>query len=198
MTSVKDVAIGIVVEAGIFSLAGAFVYRTLAGRFLIPKREMVLLFQKGVLLRGDQRVRVVEPGTCWVRPGHKLILCDVRARALQLEGLEVLTGDGGVLQMNLSGEYRVSDPSAFVCASSNAGDKMIFDLRQTTKVVSRNWTAALLQQVGGAELLAGRVLEQVNTLSGAVGLELTSLKVWDIFQRGWVTTTEAGQSEPVQ
>ena len=133
---ISDIVIGAVVEVGFVALLGAFVYRNFAGRFLIPKRETVPSYQKGVLLRGDAPARVVEPGSCWVRPGSRLMLCDMRARALQIENFEVLTADNGVVRLNLSGEYKIADPDLFIAASGNAVGRVPCFCKRSAKVFS--------------------------------------------------------------
>ena len=198
MNSVADIAIGTTVEVIVFTVIGAVTYRLFAGRFLIPKREIVLPYQRGVLVSGSKPTRNVEPGSCWVRPGYKLLLCDVRPRTLQAEHLEVLSSEGTSIWLSLSGEYRISDPNIFFKASANAGDALWFELRRTISSVCRQWSAAAISSAGGAEALALRLLSNMRESSMKLGMQFLSLRVWEIVLGESVQRTFIEHDDSVQ
>ena len=61
-------------------------YRALAGRFLIPKREIALPYHRGVLIKKNGQTKVVEAGRRWVWPGERLIFEVVDDVVGQAEG----------------------------------------------------------------------------------------------------------------
>ena len=185
MESVGEIAMGVVVELGVAAIAGGVIYRFFAGRFLIPKREIILPGQRGVLVRGEEHIRVIEPGACWVRPRQKLLLFDVRSRTLQIEGFDVLSSDGAVLRLSATGNYVVSDPSLFFKASGNPRDAVYFELRKALTTCSREMTAKVIHESGGAEVLAERTVSSASAVSKRLGLQVTSLEIWEVYERGW-------------
>lgn len=182
MNSVPEIIGGVAVELGLAVLFGVTAYRLLAGRFLIPKREMVLPNQRGVIVQGDRQLRVVEPGRCWVRPGQKLILCDARPRKLQIEGFEVLSADASVLRLSIGGEYLISDPMTFLRGSSNAGDALYFELRRLLTVCAREQVSARITV--SPDQFQQLILERANQAIEPLGLKITALQIWNIFERG--------------
>jgi hypothetical protein len=189
MESAAEIAGGVLVELVVLGIAAAVLYRYLAGRFLIPKREIVLPQQRGVLVAGDRQLRTVEPGRCWVRPGQKLLLCDVRPRKLQLEGFEVLAADAAVLRLSIAGEYAITDPMAFLRCSGNPGDGVYFDLRRLLTTTARHKPA--LSITASPQLFAASVREALNHSVAANGITIQSLDIWDILQSGRIQSTVA-------
>ena len=183
--SVAEIIAGVAVELGIVVIAGGVIYRFFAGRFLIPKREIILPNQRGVLVRGEEHIRVLEPGACWIRPKQKLLLCDVRPRTLQIEGFDVLSSDGAILRLSATGDYVVSDPLLFFKASGNARDAMYFELRKALTTCSREMAATVIHQTEGAKVLAERTAASASGASKRLGLEMTSLEIWEVYERGW-------------
>lgn len=182
MNSVPEIIGGVAVELGLAVLFGVTAYRLLAGRFLIPKSEMVLPNQRGVIVQGDRQLRVVEPGRCWVRPGQKLILCDARPRKLQIEGFEVLSADGAVLRLSLAGEHVIADPMAFLRGSSNAGDALYFELRRLLTITAREQVGTRI--TASPEGFQELIRERANQALEPLGLKITTLQIWNIFERG--------------
>jgi hypothetical protein len=82
LESVPEIMLGVAVEAVMLAIVGGVIYRTLAGRFLVPKREVILPNQSGVIVQDERTVRVVGPGPCWIRPKQRIVLCDMRPRPI--------------------------------------------------------------------------------------------------------------------
>ena len=184
MDSAAEIAAGVLVELVVAGILLAVLYRNLAGRFLIPKREMVLPDQRGVIVAGDRQLRTVEPGRCWVRPGQKLLLCDVRPRKLQVEGFEAISSDGAVLRFSVSGQYAIADPMAFLHASGNAGDALYFDLRRLLTTMAREQSSFAI--TSGREAFCNTLSQRLSRAVEPNGLSILSLELWDLFQRGWL------------
>jgi regulator of protease activity HflC (stomatin/prohibitin superfamily) len=190
MESTLEIAVGIGVEVFILLIVLAVLYRFFAGRFLIPKREGVLPNQLAILVHGEEQVKVVGPGSHWIRPGRKLILCDARPRSLHIEGMELISKDGGVLRLNVSGEYAISDAMAYFRANTQTADAFYFAIRRELQEKARTMTSDALTSPGGASLFAKQVEEGMKTRSAEFGMQLNMLELWGVYQSGWVTIAE--------
>lgn len=177
-----EVGIGVAVEGGILGLAAAFLYRALAGRFLIPRRETIAAHHVGVITHASRPVRVAVAGTCWIRPGEKLTLVDVRPRRLQIEGIEVFSLDRAVLRVSVSGEYKIADAALFLQASGNAGDAVHFELRKIANMQARELPSGAL--LASPSLLTGRVRAKLDDAVRPLGLAITDLQFWEVYQAG--------------
>jgi regulator of protease activity HflC (stomatin/prohibitin superfamily) len=144
----------------------------------------VLPNQRGVLVHGDRQVREVGPGRIWVRPGRKLLLCDVRPRKLQIEGFDLLTSDGAVLRSSVGGQYSISNAMTFLSASGNAGDALYFDLRRLLTTVAREHSSFAI--TSAREVFIQQVKDRLNRAVAPTGLEVSQLECWDLVQRGWM------------
>jgi len=133
-------------------------------------------------MQGDHPLRVVEPGGCWVRPGQKVVLCDIRPRKLQLEGFEVLTADNVLLRISLSGEYSVDDPIVYLQGSSNANNALYFELRRLLTTTAREQVSQRIMGAQDAFQLA--ILDRTNRAVQTLGLRIASLQIWNIFDAG--------------
>jgi hypothetical protein len=60
--SIPEIVAGVAVEVVMFAIFAGVIYRFFSGRFVIPKREIVLPNQRGVIVEGERIVRVAEPG----------------------------------------------------------------------------------------------------------------------------------------
>ncbi len=78
LDSIPEIVAGVAVEVVVFGIAVGVIYRFFSGRFLIPKREIILPNQRGVVVQGENILRVAEPGSCWIRPKQRIVLCDMR------------------------------------------------------------------------------------------------------------------------
>jgi len=188
LESVPEIIAGVAVEVVLLGIFAGVIYRFFSGRFLIPKREIVLPNQRGVIVQGDKVVRVAEPGTCWVRPKQRIILCDMRPRPLQMTGLEVMCGKSGVVSLSLSGQYRISDAAAYYTGSSNAGDAIFVELRRSIATAARQQSCSAI--AGAPDVFAMRVREVATPVAMKLGLEIFELDIWQALALGRYATTE--------
>jgi regulator of protease activity HflC (stomatin/prohibitin superfamily) len=184
----SDLIIGVLVELSILSFAVAVLYRLMAGKFLFPKRESVLPYQSGVIVKGDQVMRIVSPGPCWIRPRERLVLCDIRPRPLELSNFEVFTNDGAIIRLNLSAEYKVSNPATFMVASTHAADALVSQMRRAIVSSARAIDSATL--ISAPDVLASRIANAMLEPATKFGFTVSSVQVWDAYiARGASGTT---------
>lgn len=175
----SDLITGILLDLSIFGFAVAVIYRVLGGKFLLPKRESVLPYQNGVIVRGDQVLRVVPPGACWVRPKERVVLCDIRPRPLEISNFEVFSGDGAIVRLNLSAEYKVSDPAVFMIASTHAADALVSQMRRVIVTSARVLDSATI--MSAPDVLANKIVDQMPEPARKLGFSVSSVQVWDAY-----------------
>jgi hypothetical protein len=189
LDSIPEIVAGVAVEVVVFGIAASVLYRFLSGRFLIPKREIVLPNQRGVIVQGESIVRVAEPGTCWIRPKQHIIVCDMRPRPLQMAGLEIICGNAGIVRLSLSGRYQIADAAAFYIGSANAGDAIFVELRRSIAAAARQQSSSMI--VAAPEAFASRIREAAAPAAARLGLEITELDIWDALFVGRYAAHEA-------
>ena len=182
LTTIPEMIAGAAFEAVMVATAGFVLYRALSGRFVVPKRQIIGSHQVGVVEKNGTHIRVAQPGICWLRPGQKLTLVDVRPRRFQIESIEVFSRERFVLRISVSGEYRIADAATFLKASGNAGDALHFELRRLANIEARELPAAAL--LASSQMLADRLMEQLSRSVRALGLEVAELQVWEIYESG--------------
>ncbi len=179
---ILEVVAGVGVEAFIFAMALLVLYRFIGGRFLIPKREIILPNQRGVVVRDDQIVRVAGPGSCWVRPRQRLVLIDARPKPLQIAGVEVIGSDGGIVRLSLSAEYQVADPAVYYSSSANAADAFFVQVRRVINVAARQQKGSAL--AASPEDFCRRVLYDLEEPAKRLGLAMVNLDVYEALPLG--------------
>jgi hypothetical protein len=187
LDSIPEIVAGTAVEVLVFGIAASVLFRFLSGRFLVPRREIVLPNQRGVIVQGERIVRVAEPGTCWIRPKQHIIVCDMRPRPLQMVGLEVICGNAGIVRLSLSGSYRIADAAAFYTGSANAGDAIFVELRRSIATAARQQASSII--VAAPEAFAQRIREAAAPATARFGLEITELDIWDALFVGRYTAS---------
>lgn len=184
MTNTFDVLAGIAVELALIALAGMLVRNMAAKLSFVPSRIKLLPFNRGVILKGDSVVKVVEPGHHWVTPSQSLVPVDTRSKPFQVSSRELLTADDGVVRASFGGEYKVADAQLYVTQSSDAFGAMYVALE---KVIP---SAAL--EFGTDDILttptpfAERIVELIEPRAAQYGLRITSLEVSNSISLGWV------------
>lgn len=184
LESVSEIVAGVAVEVGLLVMVAGVVYRFLSGRFLIPKREMVLPNQRGVIVEGDRIVRIAEPGTAWVRPKQHIILCDMRVRPIQLAGVEVIGADNGIVRVSLTVEYRIADAGVYYTRSTNANDALFVQVRRALIVTARQHASANI--VLAPSSFATALLDALSPEAARLGFEVTDLQVVEAISLGWL------------
>lgn len=142
--SVPEIAVSVALELSMATIVGVIIYRALAGRFIIPKRHTVLPNQRGVIVQGESVVRVAGPGTAWLRPKQRIIMCDARPRPLQILGLEVIGADKGIVRLSLNGEFHLADPAVYYVRSTSANDAFFAVVRRALLITARNFTSSAI------------------------------------------------------
>jgi len=125
-----DLIIGILTLAVIAAIALGVIYRLWGQIFSVPRRHVVLPFQKGVVMRGGSVDKILEPGSHWLKPKQILMPCDMRPKPFQVPTHALLTADGMTVRISLGGEYRVVDPAAFIHESSDSFGAMYIEIKQ--------------------------------------------------------------------
>jgi regulator of protease activity HflC (stomatin/prohibitin superfamily) len=179
-----EVAVGVAVEVVIVGVALGVLYRLWGKVFAVPLRHKVLAFQRGVVLRDGRVEKVIGAGTYWITPKRTLLVCDMRAKPFQVQGQEMLTQDGMGVRMSLGGEYRVTDPEAFVTASSDAFGTFYLELRQTLRasVAELNGEIVLNENA----LVIARMRELLTPKAAQLGIEMIQLEVLELVPMGWL------------
>jgi hypothetical protein len=189
LDSIPEIVAGVAVEVLVFGIAASVLFRFLSGRFLVPKREIVLPNQRGLIVQGEEILRVAEPGTCWIRPKQRIILCDMRPRPLQMAGLEVTCGNGGIVRLSLSGRYQIADAATYYTGSANAGDAIFVELRRSIASAARQQSSSAI--VAAPEVFAQGIREAAAPAAARLGLEISELDVWDALFIGRYAAPEA-------
>jgi hypothetical protein len=184
MESASEILTGIAVEVGLLIVVLGTVFRLLSGKFLVPSRMVILPNQRGVIVQGDRVLRVADPGTCWVRPKQRVVLCDMRIRSLNMVGVEILSSDSGIVRLSIGGEYKISDPILYYTVSTQANDALYVQVRRLILLVAKQMTSANIVAV--PELVAARLREAAETEAANLGLEITSLQIWEATSLGWL------------
>ncbi|WP_231966672.1 SPFH domain-containing protein [Terriglobus roseus] len=184
MANSFDVLAGVAVELALIVLAGTVLQRILGKLSFVPSRIKLLPFNRGVLLKGDSVVKVVEPGYHWVRPSQSLVPVDMRTKPFQVSARELLTADDGVIRAAFGGEYRVSDPQLYITQSSDAFGALYVALEKVIPSASVEFETDTI--LNTPSLFAERIVELIEPRAAQYGLRVTSLEVSNSISLGWV------------
>ncbi len=175
MTTAFDIITGTAVEAVIVAAALALIYRIWRNTSFLPQRKAIAPFNRGVILRGEQPVRVVDSGRFWLLPKESLVAVDIRPKPVQIPSHDLLTLDNQAVRVALAGEFRVADPARYVCENSNSGGAFFLALEQALPLAVAEYSLdALLRN---PSVLAKRIQERVEPRAAQLGLKLTTLEV---------------------
>jgi regulator of protease activity HflC (stomatin/prohibitin superfamily) len=159
------------------------IYRVWSWFLPVPKRQLVRPFQSGVVLRDGGVEKVLTPGSYWITPKRALLLCDMRPTPFQVPAQELLTTDGLAVKISLGGEYRITDPAAFLTRNSDSFGAFYLEVRQALHAAVRELDGKSF--LGEQSLLATRVKELVIPAASQLGLELTRLELFESAPIGW-------------
>jgi hypothetical protein len=194
MNSTSEFLADVALDLGLLGVVLVTLFRLLSGKFLVPSRMVILPNQRGVIVQGDRVVRVAEPGTCWVRPNQRVVLCDMRMRSLNMVGVEVLGSDSGIVRLSISGEFKIADPIVYYTISTQANDALYVQVRKSILVVAKQMTSANIVAV--PELVATRLREVAASEAANLGLEIISLQVWEATSLGWLRSVQSSLPDP--
>jgi regulator of protease activity HflC (stomatin/prohibitin superfamily) len=184
MASSPEVAVGVTVELFLAALAIGLLYRVWGKIFAVPKRQAVLAFQQGVVLKGGQVEKVLTPGTYWITPKRTLVICDMRPKPFQISAQELLTADAMGVRMSLGGEYRITNPALFVAESSDAFGAFYLELRQALHMAVKELDNETI--FNGQAPLTARIKELLVPRAAQLGIEMTQLDIWEAVPIGWL------------
>jgi regulator of protease activity HflC (stomatin/prohibitin superfamily) len=194
LESASEIASGIVGALFVFVLFATGIYRLLAGRFILPKRQVILPNQTAVVVKGDRTIRVAGPGGCWVRPGQSLVPCDMRPRPLQMVALEVLTSDLGIVRISLNGSYKISDPATYYVSSAHTADEIHIQLRRIVSTSGRS--LAKMTLINDPDSFATLIRDKLASEAAKLGLEVTELAIWESIDMGFVRYAKTEDAPP--
>jgi hypothetical protein len=142
-------------------------------------------FEKGLLFVDGKYVKTLESGVYyWWRNGIALNVSKVDTRQLQLEinGQEILTRDKAALRINAWAQYRITDM-----------EKALLKNKDYEKQLYVAFQLALREYVGGQgfdellekkETVPSAVLEKVQTMADALGIQVAGFGIRDIILPG--------------
>jgi len=175
----SDAATSLLLVLSFFCFLAMVLYRLVAGKFLLPKREFVLPNQNGVLVKGEQFVRVLKPGSHWVRPKERILLCDMRPRNLEISNFEVFTSDEAIVRLNVSAEYKVSDPIVYLASSASAVDALASQFRRA--IVTSARVLDSVTTLSAMEVLGKKLAEVMQEPASKLGFTISAIQVWDVY-----------------
>jgi regulator of protease activity HflC (stomatin/prohibitin superfamily) len=183
MSSIAEIVAGTAVEVVIFGVAGGVLYRVWKQASFLPQRKTLLPFNRGVLLEGEHVVKVLEPGSYWIKPKQTFVPVDVRPRPFQMSPRELVTSDGRGLRIRFNGAYQIVEPALFLQESSDGFAALYLSLEREIA-----HTVAELDQ---ADILAGRVSptdrvkERIEPRATQLGIAVSHLEVSDLLPIAW-------------
>lgn len=184
MSSVWEFAAEFALELLIAAVALGLLYRLWGAVLPIPHRELVLEFQRGVVLRKGVVEKVLGTGTHWISPGRTVVLCDMRKKPFQVSGQHVLSADGMNLRISMGGEYRICDPAAFVIESTDAFSSFYLEVCQALRVAASEFQSEAV--LSAQAPVATRIRELVVPRGAQLGMEIAQLDVFETVPLGWV------------
>jgi regulator of protease activity HflC (stomatin/prohibitin superfamily) len=184
MSTVPEIVAGTAVEVVIFGVAGGILYRVWRGASFLPQRRTLLPFNRGVVMDGERVVKVLDPGSYWIKPRQTIVPVDVRPRPFQTTPRELLTADKQGLRIRFSGDYRVVDPALFVSGTSDGHAAMYLSLeREIGRAVAELDRAEILDsQIS----LADRTRERIEPRAAELGIVINHLEIADLIPIAWV------------
>lgn len=184
MKTAFEIFCAIVVELLTLGVVGVLLYRVVRGVPFFPQRRTLLPFNKGVLFHGERLVKVLDPGTYWIRPRRTIVPIDVRPRPFQTPPRELLTGDRQGLRVRLNGEYRVVDPVSFIRGSNDGHTAFYLSLeREIALSIAELDRSDILD---GRVSVADRIRERIEPRAAQLGIELLHMEVSDLLPIAWL------------
>lgn len=184
MSSVSEVAAGFGLDLLIVAVALGLLYRLWGAVLPLPRRQMIVEFQRGVVLRNGRVEKVLDTGVHWISPRRTLVVCDMRRKPFQVAGQHVLSSDGMNLRISMGGEYRIEDAAAFVTESTDAFSSFYLEICQALRIAAGEFQSEAL--LGSQAPLATRIRELVVPRGAQLGIEIAQLDVFETVPLGWV------------
>ena len=151
----------------------------LVGLLVVPDNQIGLLFENGVL------TKQLAPGShaFWnARDDVELKLVDLKRTPLDVNGQEMLTKDRVTIRVNISAEYRVTDPAKAVSMVKSFED-MIY--RALQFAFRREIGAMSLDQILESKVLvSAETGQKVREELAAIGVEICTIELKDVILPG--------------
>ncbi len=140
---------------------------------------------RGVLFIGGKFDRILEAGTYYFWKTEKLVevkIADMRAKAMEVSGQEILTKDKAAIRINFDVHYKVTDI-----------EKAVLDNKESAKQLYSGIQLALRAYIGTMTLdhilarkaeLAPFVMEQMASRAAALGYQIITCGMRDIILPG--------------
>ncbi|MEM1412045.1 MAG: slipin family protein [Pseudomonadota bacterium] len=145
----------------------------------------VLADHLGLLVVDGQLLRTLQPGAyAFWRFGASVDVTqhEVRVQTMDVAGQEILTRDKVSLRINLSAQFRVTDPVRARQTSVNAKETLYSELQFALRQAIGTRTLDVL--LGDKRALDGMLAERVTDLAPRYGIEVVNVGVKDIILPG--------------
>ena len=146
---------------------------------MVPEQSAGLIFVNG------QLVRSVGPGmhAFWAALGNvRAELVELRRQVLEVNAQEILTKDKVTLRVNISAEFRVTDPMLAARTVRNAGEALYRLLQLAVRrTLGRRTLDELLQEKVDIEPVSA---EAIREEMAAVGVEVGTMALKDVILPG--------------
>lgn len=192
MSTSPDFPSILVTVVALLFLALMLAYRFFGKYLPLPRQLRVPPFKAGVFLLQDKKnqnkpERVVGPGTYWVTPKRDILICDTRSTSYKTQPEDFLTADNFGLRLSLTGQYRITDPVAFLTTSSNATGAFFLELTQGLRAATYELSGHNLSFARGT--LPTRLQQLIVPQSARFGITLESVEVEQFVPLGWLKAT---------
>ncbi len=147
------------------------------------RKEIILEDNRGLLYKDGKFAKLLEPGAHWINPSkHTLTRVDIRPRALQIPGQEILCKDNVGIKISVTGRIKLVDPHlAYHCDADwywTCYARIQIELREVTGSMTLE---ELLTQ---RDKISPQVLERSAPKCKELGAELLELNIRDIMLPG--------------
>lgn len=137
----------------------------------------VAAWEKAVVMRDGELLRVVAPGRHRRRRREQWWLIDVRARSLVVAPQEVLTSDGLQVRVSLVLSYRIVDPVAWITISVDSSAELYTRAQLALRAAAA--TRTLEQLLADRDAVSAQV-DAIRDAGVALGVEVTAFEVRDV------------------
>lgn len=143
------------------------------------RKEIILEDHRGLLYKNGKYEKTLEPGAYWINPNrHTLTRVDIRPRAVQIPGQEILCADNVGIKISITGRIKIIDPyQAF-----HADTDWFWTSYTRIQVAAREvaGTLTLEQLLTDRDKMSPLILEKSVPLCKELGAELLELNIRDI------------------
>ncbi len=191
MATLIEILAGAAVEVVVFGVAGGVLYRVWRSAHFLPQRKTLMPFNKGVVLEGERVVRVLDPGSHWIKPSQTIVAVDVRPRPFQTAYRDLPTLDAQGVRIRLQGEYKVVDAALFLRESSDGHSAFYLSLDRVISLsIAEAHRTELLSNRGA---VADRIRERIEPRAAQLGISIIHIEVSDMIPFTWAYSPNQDQ-----